>query len=171
MLRHGNPNPANSNASGSPDNEAAEWYERGIAVRKTGLFQEAIAHFEKATNDSAYALKAFAQIGLCYKSSRRHDEAVTAFRHALRSPAASTKEIVQILYVLGRTLESLGRVNEALESYRWLRREDSEFRDVTERIESLSERRRSDHRRHHERNNVWTRPATQVLQGFLRNQK
>ena len=153
---------------GQPSTEAAEWYERGIAVRKTGLFQQAIEHFERATEDPTYALKAYAQIGLCYKSSRRYEEAVTAFRNALRSTAASRKETVQILYVLGRTLESLGRSNDALESYRWLRREDPQFRDVTERIESLSARRRPRDIREQRGSSLWTKPASQALQSLLR---
>ena len=121
--------------------EAAEWYERGIAVQKTGLFKQAIGHFEKATADRAYALKAYARIGLCYKSSRQYEEAVTAFRHALKSPASSIKETVQVLYVLGRTLESLGRIAETMEAYRWIRREDPDYRDVEQRIKQLSTRR------------------------------
>jgi len=48
---------------------------------------------------------------------------------------------VQILYLLGRTLESLDRIPEALEAYRWLRRESPHYRDVATRIESLSTRR------------------------------
>jgi tetratricopeptide (TPR) repeat protein len=107
-------------------------------LRKAGLFKQAIDHFEKATNDPIFAPKAYAQIGLSNKSCDRYEEAVTAFRNALKSPGVSTKEVVQILYVLGRTLESLGRIAEALEAYRWLRREDSLFRDVGERIDSLS---------------------------------
>ena len=120
------------------NDRSAESYERGLALRKAGLFKQAIDQFEKATNDPAFALKAYAQMGLSNKSCDRYEEAVIAFRKALKSPGASTKEIVQILYVLGRTLESLGRIAEALEAYRWLRREDSLFRDVGERIDSLS---------------------------------
>ena len=117
---------------------AAEAYERGLALRKVGLFKQAIEQFEKATSDPALTLKAYAQIGLSQKSCDRYEDAVTAFRNALKSPGASTKDIVQILYVLGRTLESLGRIAEALEAYRWLRREDSLYRDVGERIDALS---------------------------------
>jgi tetratricopeptide (TPR) repeat protein len=116
--------------SAEPRIQAAESYERGLALRKAGLFKQAIDHFEKATNDPIFAPKAYAQIGLSNKSCDRYEEAVTAFRNALKSPGVSTKEVVQILYVLGRTLESLGRIAEALEAYRWLRREDSLFRDV-----------------------------------------
>lgn len=121
-----------------PGIEAAESYERGLALRKAGLFKPAIEQFEKAIGNTGYAPKAYAQIGLSYKSCDRYEEAVTAFRNALKSPGASTKETVQILYILGRTLESLGRIAEALEAYRWLRREDSLFRDVGERIDALS---------------------------------
>jgi len=121
--------------------ESAEWYERGVALRKAGLLKQAMEQFEKAANDQAYALKAHAQMGLCWKSSGRYEAAVIAFRKALQSPTSSVKETVQILYVLGRTLESLGRIAETLEAYRWIRREDPGYRDVTQRIQQLSSRR------------------------------
>lgn len=151
--------------------DAAERYERGIALRKAGLFKQAIEQFFQATSDENYLLKAYAQMGLCYKSIRQYEEAVKAFRNALKSPTATTRETVQLLYVLGRTLESLNRVSEALEAYRWLRREDGQFRDVAERIEALSEGRLSFNKRQVQRGSVWTRPASQVFQNLLRNAK
>jgi len=66
---------------------------------------------------------------------------VAAFRKALNSSPGSTKEKVQILYVLGRTLEVLGRTEETLEAYRWIRREDPDYRDVAQRIQHLSSKR------------------------------
>lgn len=123
--------------------DGTEFYERGLTLRKAGLFKSAIEELEQAARDRAYALKAYAQIGLCYKSSGRYEEAVQAFRNALKSPQASRKETVQILYVLGRTLESLGRIAETLEAYRWIRREDPDYRDVENRIMQLSTRRTS----------------------------
>ena len=119
----------------------AERYERGVALKKAGLHKAAIEQFEMAAVDMSLAVKAHAQIGLCYKLSGRYEEAVPAFQKALKSTQASSKETVQILYVLGRTLESLGRVAETLEAYRWIRREDPAYRDVAERIEQLSARR------------------------------
>jgi tetratricopeptide (TPR) repeat protein len=127
------------------ERHASENYERGLVLRKAGLFKQAVEEFEQAATDSGYALKAHAQIGLCHKSRGRHEEAVTAFRKALKSSPASTKETVQILYVLGRTLETLGRNGEALEAYRWIRREDPDYRDVAQRIQQLSTRRSSAH--------------------------
>ena len=125
------------------DQDAAEKYERGLVLRKAGLFKQAIAEFEQAATAHGYALKAYAQMGLCYKSTGRYEDAVTAFRNSLKSSPASTKELVQILYVLGRTLEVLGRTAETLEAYRWIRREDPTYRDVEQRILELSSRRPS----------------------------
>ncbi|THJ21388.1 MAG: tetratricopeptide repeat protein [Nitrospira sp. CG24E] len=118
-----------------------ESYERATTLKNVGLFRQAAEYFEKAAQDSAYALRGFAQMGLCLKKSGKEQEAIAAFRRALQTPSISSKEQVQILYLLGRTLESLGRTPEALEAYRWLRREAPQYRDVTTRIESLSIRR------------------------------
>jgi len=152
--------------------QAAESYERGLALRKAGLFKQAIEQFEKATSDPALALRAYAHIGLSQKSCDRYEEAVTAFRNALKSPGASTKDIVQILYVLGRTLESLGLSAEALEAYRWLRREDSLFRDVGNRIDALSARRTQTELRSTQTNaKTETSQYLHIWQNLLRNSK
>jgi tetratricopeptide (TPR) repeat protein len=118
-----------------------EAYEQGSALKNVGLFRQAAEHFQKAAQDPVYALRGLAQMGLCLKQSGKQEEAVAAFRRALQIPTVSSKEQVQILYLLGRTLESLGRIPDALESYRWLRREAPQYRDVAKRIESLSTRR------------------------------
>jgi tetratricopeptide (TPR) repeat protein len=133
--------PTHSDVSVGHVIDADECYERGLALRKAGLFKPSIEQFEKATANPVYALKAYAHMGLSYKSCNQYVQAVEAFRKALSSPGASTKDIVQILYVLGRTLESLGRIAEALEAYRWIRREDPGYRDVANRINPLSSRR------------------------------
>ena len=122
-----------------PDGHEA--YEQGSALKNVGLFRQAAEHFQKAAQDPAYTLKGLAQMGLCLKQSGKQEEAVAAFRRALQIPSTSSKEQVQILYLLGRTLESLGRIPDALEAYRWLRREAPQYRDVATRIESLSTRR------------------------------
>ncbi|SPP66201.1 tetratricopeptide repeat protein [Nitrospira lenta] len=151
---------------------AAEAYERGLALRKAGLFKQSIEQFQKAVNDPVFALKAYAQIGLSQKSCDRYADAVAAFRNALKSPGASTKDIVQILYVLGRTLESLDRIAEALEAYRWLRREDPLYRDVGERIDALSMRRTQAEPRSTQNNpKAETRQQLHAWQNLLRNVK
>jgi tetratricopeptide (TPR) repeat protein len=153
----------------TPDGQEA--YERGMALKNVGLFRQAAAHFEKAAQDPAYALKGFAQMGLSLKKSGKQEEAVVAFRRALQVSATLLKEQVQILYLLGRTLESLGRIPEALEAYRWLRREAPQYRDVAMRIELLSTRRPHTVNRQRQDNGPWAQQAMQMWQGLLRTGK
>jgi tetratricopeptide (TPR) repeat protein len=150
-----------SNASTErPDGQEA--YERGTALKNVGLFRQAAEHFEQATQDPAYALKGFAHMGLCLKKSGKQEEAVTAFRRALQVSATFLKEQVQILYLLGRTLESLNRIPEAMEAYRWLRRESPQYRDVAVRIESLSTRRMHSDNRQGQGDNPWAQQALEM---------
>jgi len=125
-----------------PNAEASEWYERGLALKKVGLFKEALHQFSLAAQDASLTFKAMAQVGICLKSANRLEEAVTAFRKALRAQRASTPDTIEVRYLLARTLESLGRVDETLENYRWIRREDPGFKDVADRIDRLSSNRR-----------------------------
>jgi len=153
----------------TPDGQEA--YERGMVLKNVGLFRQAAEHFEKAAQDPAYALKGFAQMGLSLKRGGKQEEAVAAFRRALQIPSTSSKEQVQILYLLGRTLESLDRIPEALEAYRWLRREAPQYRDVAKRIESLSTRRMQTDDRHGQGESQWGQQALHMWQGLLRNGK
>ena len=148
-----------------------ESYERGTTLKNVGLFRQAAEHFEKAAQDPAYALKGLAQMGLSLKKCGKQEEAVAAFRRALQELSTSSKEQVQILYLLGRTLESLGRIHEALESYRWLRREAPQYRDVTMRIESLSTRRVHRDDSQGQEDSPWATQALQMWQGLLRSGK
>jgi tetratricopeptide (TPR) repeat protein len=94
-----------------------------MALKNAGLFRQAAEHCEKAGQAPVYALKGLAQMALSLKKSRKQQEAVLDFRRALQVPSTSSKKQVQILYLLGRTVEALDRISEALETYRWLRRE------------------------------------------------
>ena len=117
-----------------------EKYERGLALRKAGLYKQAIEEFEQAAADSRYGLKAYAQIGLSTNRGAGMKKPWQRFEKRSILPRVN-KEKVQILYVLGRTLEVLGRMEETLEAYRWIRREDPDYRDVAQRIQHLSSKR------------------------------
>lgn len=128
-------------AAAAPGRDAAESYERGLTLKKVGLHKDALQQFSLAAQDASLAFKALAQAGICMKALGQPQEAATAFRKALQAQRVSSADTVQVRYLLARTLESLGRVDDTLEHYCWIRREDPNFKDVTERIERLSGRR------------------------------
>ena len=122
--------------------KAFDHYERGRVFKKSGMFDQALNEFRQAATDPQYAGKALVQSALCLRSTDRYEAAAAAFRQSLELATFSSEETTHILYLLGQTLESLGRNAEALEAYGWARKEDPEFRDVTHRIKHLLSGRR-----------------------------
>ncbi len=156
----------------SPTNRTpppAHQYERGLALKTAGLYREAIEQFGKAAEDAGRSFKAYAQIGLCLKACGRLDEAVLAFQKALQTSAVASKDSLQVRFLLGVTLESLGRISEALEAYRRIHRDDPGFRDVVGRIDRLSSRRFPKDRSQSGDNGSWVRQVARSWQHLLRS--
>lgn len=116
---------------------ALDHYERGRVLKHAQMFDQAREEFQHVASDPQYAGNAHVQIAICLRATGRYDEAVEAFRQALEVGTFSSKEKAHILYVLGQTLESLGRYAEALEAYGWTRKEVPGFQDVAQRIKHL----------------------------------
>lgn len=121
----------------APRMSARELYERGRVLKHANMYDEAVDDFQHAAQVPEYAGKAQAQLALCFRAMGRQEEAVAAFRQAIESSTFSSNENLHLLYLLGETLESLGRTAEALEAYGWVRQEDPGFRDVASRIKHL----------------------------------
>ena len=138
---------------------ALDHYERGRVLKQSKMFDQAIEEFQQAVTDPQYAGNAHVQKALCLKATERYEEAAAAFRHALELATFSSQETTHILYLLGQTLESLGRYAEALEAYGWARKEDPGFQDVAHRIKYLLSGRRGPFPQH--------RPAYQAMVGNL----
>jgi len=128
-------------AARAPSHDAGEAYERGLALKKVGLHKDALQQFSLAAQDAALTFRAMAQVGICLKSLGQSEDAATAFRKALQAQRGTSVDTIQVRYLLARTLESLGRIDDTLEHYRWIRREEPNFKDVAERIERLGGRR------------------------------
>lgn len=116
---------------------AIKRYERGLVLKQVQIFDQALEEFQQATSDPQQAGKAHVQIALCMRSTGQYVEAVAAFRQALTSTTFSTTERLHILFLMGQTLESLGRYAETLEVYRWIRNEDPDFPDIEARIKNI----------------------------------
>jgi type II secretory pathway predicted ATPase ExeA len=112
-------------------------YQEALSLKQAGEFSKAIPIFDQVIDDRVWGVKALGQKGLCMKAIGRYDEALTVLQVALDRPSASTQEIESIRYLFARTLESMGRSDEAIECYRSIKREGRSYRDVALRIDQL----------------------------------
>jgi tetratricopeptide (TPR) repeat protein len=114
------------------------------------MYNQALEELGEVTEDPYYAGQAQTQLALCLRALGRHEEAIAALRRALNTSSLSDQEYKHVLYLLGQSLESLGRSAEALEAYNWVRQEDAGFLDVQSRIKNLCGAQRS----------LWSQPLT-----------
>lgn len=122
-----------------PVSAQEEDYERGIALKDDGRLKDAVDMFHSAAKDQALWLKAYAQIGFCHVKMRDPHAAIQAFRTALNDTAALPRDMTDVLYFLGRSLESVGKSSQALEIYHRIDHSTPSFRDVASRLRELKE--------------------------------
>jgi general secretion pathway protein A len=112
-------------------------YAKGVMMRKEGRLRDAIDMFELAGKSPSYLLKAYGQIGLCYRTLGDQETAIQAFRAALNDQSASRKEVIDVQYFLARTLESVGQTAEAATLYSRIAQMEPHFKDTAYRAKEL----------------------------------
>ena len=114
-----------------------ENYQRAMLLKEQAQFKEAVELFHAAARDKSLWFKAYAQVGFCYVKMREPQAAIQAFCTALDDPMAPPNEIMDVLYCLGRSLESVGKVDQAREVYDRINQSTPSYRDVPSRLRQL----------------------------------
>jgi type II secretory pathway predicted ATPase ExeA len=116
-----------------------EDYAQAMELKEAGRLKEAVDLFHVAARDKSIWFEAYSQVGLCYVKMKEHHAAIQAFRTALEDPSAQQQDILDVLYVLGRSLESVGRGGQALDVYQRISHVTPTFRDVANRLRELQQ--------------------------------
>ena len=122
-----------------PVSSPVEDYTRAMVLKEEGRLKEAVELFHSAAKDKSVWFKAHSQVGLCYVKMKEHHAAIQAFRTALEDPTVLQQDTLDVLYVLGRSLESVGRPGQALEVYHRINHVTPTFRDVANRLRELQQ--------------------------------
>lgn len=122
-----------------PVSSPVEDYARAMVLKEEGRLKEAVELFHSAAKDKSVWFKAYSQVGLCYVKMKEHHAAIQAFRTALEDPTVLQQDTLDVLYVLGRSLESVGRPGQALEVYHRINHVTPTFRDVANRLRELQQ--------------------------------
>lgn len=109
-------------------------YARAMDLKEQGRLEEAVELFHSAARDKSMWFKAYSQVGWCFVKMKEHHAAIQAFRTALDDPTAPQQDMLDVLYVLGRSLESVGKAGQAVEMYHRINQVAPTYRDVASRL-------------------------------------
>jgi general secretion pathway protein A len=109
-------------------------YARAMDLKEQGRLEEAVELFHLAARDKSMWFKAYSQVGWCYVKMKEHHAAIQAFRTALDDSTAPQQDMLEVLYVLGRSLESIGKAGQAVEVYHRINLVAPTYRDAASRL-------------------------------------
>ncbi len=112
-------------------------YNLGIAYREMGLLDDAISEFEKAEKEPSRYVDCQTLKGLSYSDKEDYGNAEIMFQQALDSPYLEEMQRLNLGYELGLLYERAGRANDALISFQDVLSQDSNYRDVRDRVKTL----------------------------------
>jgi tetratricopeptide (TPR) repeat protein len=126
-------------AATAPSQDARARYELALAYRDLGLVDECIVEFQVALEEASLAFECHRALAGCYQEKGDLERAIEHLRKALRCPGVRKEQFLEAGYELAQTLEKNGMVQQALTVYRKIGETDSAFRDIQERVKSLSQ--------------------------------
>ncbi|WP_321370774.1 tetratricopeptide repeat protein [uncultured Desulfuromusa sp.] len=109
-------------------------YNLGIAYREMGLLDDAISEFEKAEIEPARYVDCQTLKGLSFSDKGDYENAELMFQQALDSAHLEDMQRLNLGYELGLLYERAERSSDALVSYQNVFSQDSNYRDVRDKI-------------------------------------
>lgn len=119
--------------------------DRGIQERLGHLYYEegdynaAIATFQALGQDARHELEAARMLGRCFMAKGQHDLALEQFKRAIENHPEMDDEGKELRYNLAQAHEEAGETEQALKVYKKIYSQDINFRDVSEKVDALSE--------------------------------
>jgi tetratricopeptide (TPR) repeat protein len=112
-------------------------YNLGIAYKEMGLYDDAVAEFEKAFRDPARAVDCKILMGQCHVDAGNAEAAIETFRGGLAIEGLNDEAQKTLNFELGMAYQQDGKLLEALECFQQVAEKDHFFRDVAELIKTL----------------------------------
>ncbi len=122
------------------ESDAATHYDLGVAYKEMGLFADAQSEFELASRDPSRTCMCFAMIGMIYREQGDLAAAAEAYQRAAEAEHRTPEQEMSLHYDLGVVHQERGDTKTALFYLEKVRRQNPNYRDVSQRIAALSPR-------------------------------
>ena len=110
----------------------------GKALYELGELDAAIAALQFAARDKNLEGQTAKMLGLCFGAKGMHDLATEQYNRAVALHPEMDDAGLDVRYLLAQVLEGSGSLDEALKIYKNIYSHDITFRDVAQKVESLS---------------------------------
>ncbi len=117
--------------------DAATYYQLGVAFMGQGLHREAIEEFSRAAKDARYAIEAYSLISLCHRQKRDFEEAEKWLRKAIDLAEIGTDQYYALEFELAELWEECERRDKALTLYREIRDWNPGYRNISGKLKSF----------------------------------
>ena len=114
-------------------------YNLGIAYREMGLVDEAISEFQLAAKDSRYLIDCCSLLATCFVDKGFPELAIKWYNEGLDSPTITQEEVLGLQYELGDLYLRIGEAEEAKQRFVEIYGVNSDYRDVSSKLESLEQ--------------------------------
>ena len=111
-------------------------YELGKALVEVGQYKEAVPELQLAIKAPNVRYQAFNMLGIVFWKRKMLDFAVKQFQTADSEMPVMDDLKKEVIYNLGCVLEEEGKKTESLEQFKRIYEVDSQYRDVSHRVES-----------------------------------
>ena len=113
-------------------------YDLGIAFKEMGLYDEAIAEFQKALRAPEGRLRTSEALGVAFFEKGQYPVAEAVLRRAVDTLEGGDDEKIGLIYWLGRACEAQQKEQDARVSYERAMAQDIQFMDLRDRINRLT---------------------------------
>ncbi len=120
------------------DTDSETHFNLGLAYKEMGLLQEAVDEFAMASRHPDHESAAHLLAGLCERERGNLPESLEAFERSLHAHGVGLQEQLVLHYEIGCTLLEQHREKEARISLQWVCDIQPGFRDVKQRLASIS---------------------------------
>jgi len=111
---------------------------------RTGKYSGAIAILQKLPEELQHDLKVIRMLGACFLAKKQYDLAINVFKRAPLRRRDLDEDLMEIHYNLALAYQELGDKDRALKHLKQVYAQDIGYRDVSERIQALENKKKRD---------------------------
>ena len=112
-------------------------FELGQLYFQLGRINDAMKEFQRAQQNPHKRIQALSYLGQCFARRGIHDLATSTFQDAIKEKAVFDEEKKELIYLLGCTLEKMGKRDEAIAQFKQIYAVDVGYKDVSDKIDAF----------------------------------